>query len=121
MICERYNVDPATVTYHIVNRSTTLAMDNYFRDAWKHDNGVVSVDMVKAVEVHKEKLRHRRADKLAKLDVDYMKADELGDNSSKAAIRNKKQALRDITSHPDITNATTPEQLKLAALSVLEV
>jgi len=87
--------------------------DRYFRDAWKDAPGrnKPDVDMGKAREVHREHLRQRRTPLLDKLDLEYMRADEDGDQQKKKDIAKKKQALRDVTSDPAIDAATTPEQL----------
>jgi hypothetical protein len=84
-------------------------VDRTFRDAWKRD---LSVDMGKAVEIHKTTLRDLRAPKLAALDVEFIKAVEVGDAKKQKDISDKKQALRDVTSDPRITAAQTPEELK---------
>lgn len=107
------------VEYHIVDRSVSMSMDNYFRDAWVHSGGIISIDMAKAVDVHKNELRQLRAPELAALDTAYMRADEIGDALTKARIAARKQSLRDITKHPELAAATTPAQLKQAALSVV--
>ncbi|NGX98180.1 MAG: hypothetical protein G4V63_24140 [Candidatus Afipia apatlaquensis] len=61
-------------------------------------------------EVWKGRLRRARAPKLAELDVAVMRAIESGGDTSDLA--RKKQALRDVTKHPDIEAAKTPEELK---------
>ena len=95
--------------------------DKTFRNAWKDTpgRGKPDVDMPKARELHREKLRNQRANILDALDADYMKADEANDQATKRAIATRKQALRDITIHPEIDAATTPDELKVAALGVL--
>lgn len=85
--------------------------DRYFRGAWI-DAGKIDVDMPKAREIHKDRLRRERAPLLDALDTEYMRADELGDIELKAEIAAKKQALRDITDDPAIESAKTPEELK---------
>jgi hypothetical protein len=86
--------------------------DRYFRNAWKHDSGVISVDMPKAVEIQKEKLRAERAPLLAALDAEYMKALETKDAEKEAEVATEKQRLRDITDLDALTKAKTPEELK---------
>ena len=90
-------------TYRICDISN-LPTDRIFRDAWTDDysTDTVDVDMNKAIEIHKNKLRELRVPLLAKLDADYMKADESGDVSKKLQIAKKKQALRDVTKLPNI-------------------
>jgi hypothetical protein len=91
--------------------SSEIPVDRIFRNAWE-DNGGVKVNMPKAREIHRDKLRALRRPVLEALDNDYLRADEQGDTAEKARIAVKKQALRDVTNDPAIANATTPEQLR---------
>jgi hypothetical protein len=75
--------------------------------------------MPKARELHREKLRDLRANLLDALDHEYMQADETNDQAKKRDIAARKQVLRDITAHPEIDAATTPEELKVAGMAVL--
>ena len=68
------------------------------------------VDMAKAREIHKDKIRLARIEKLAELDVEFQKALETG--ASTTDIVAKKQALRDAPADSGITNATTTDELK---------
>lgn len=86
-----------------------LPQDRTFRDAWTIDCGV---DMAKAREIHRKKLREMRAPLMAALDVQYMRADEAGDTAAKSSISAKKQALRDVTNDPAIDQASSPDELK---------
>jgi hypothetical protein len=104
---------PSGTEYHIIDRAD-LPQDRHFRNAWKHEEGVVSHCMDKCRELHKANLREKRAPLLAALDLEYMRADEEGDALKKNRIAADKQALRDITKHPDIAKAQTVEELKLA-------
>jgi hypothetical protein len=80
--------------------------------AWEQSNGVVTVNIAKAREVAKEKLRFDRKELFANLDVAFQRAMETGADTS--AIVAEKQRLRDITNLPDSCN--TIEELR--ALSV---
>ena len=73
---------------------------------------MITIDMTKAREVLRDKIREDRKPKLAALDVEYMQAIEADDDAAKQAVQTKKQALRDATADPAIEAATTPEQLK---------
>ena len=68
------------------------------------------VDMAKAREIHKDKIRLARAPKLAELDVEFQKALEAG--SSTTDIVAKKQALRDAPADSAIESATDEAGLK---------
>lgn len=86
--------------------------DRAFRNAWVLTGKDVTVDMPKARELHRDRLRVLRAPKLAELDMQYLRADETKDETEKARIATEKQALRDVTADPAIEAATTPEELK---------
>jgi hypothetical protein len=81
---------------------------------------MITVDMPKARDIWRDKIREERKPKLEQLDVDFMRAVEADDATEKAAIATKKQALRDATSDPAIEAATTPEALKLVRPSALD-
>ena len=86
--------------------------DRHFRSAWVLSAGKVGIDMAKARDIHRERMRAARAPKLAALDVEYQRADETGDTGAKADIAKRKQALRDVTADPAIDAAQTPEGLR---------
>lgn len=88
--------------------------DSDFRDAWKDTPGrnKPDVDMPKARDIHRDRLRAIRAPLLEDLDNQYMRADEAGNAALKAEIAGKKTALRNVTDDPAIDAAKTPEQLK---------
>ena len=68
------------------------------------------IDMAKAKEIHKAKIRIARESKLAELDIEFQKALETSSDTS--VIVNKKQALRDAPADNAITAATTTDELK---------
>jgi hypothetical protein len=88
-----------------------IPTDRTFRDAWA-DKGRVQVDMPKAREIHRERMREARSPLLSNLDIEYQRADEAGDQTAKAEVAMRKQRLRDVTALPEIDAAKTPEQLK---------
>lgn len=98
-----------------------LPADDAFRDAWVDTGSAVAVDMPKARDIHRNRLRAMRAPLLAALDVEYQRADEKGDSSAKAKIAAKKQALRDVTSDPAIDAAKTTNKLAAAVPAALEL
>lgn len=89
----------------------SLPVDRTFRGAWGHDGANIFVDMERAREIYRSRVRQDRAPKLAKLDVEYQRADERGDAQSKLDIASQKQKLRDAPSDVRITAASTPEEL----------
>tara|TARA_A100000172_G_scaffold17379_1_gene9581 strand:+ start:3063 stop:3323 length:261 start_codon:yes stop_codon:yes gene_type:complete len=69
-----------------------------------------NIDMTKAKELHKDKIRLAREEKFKELDVQFQQAIET--SSSTTDIVAKKQALRDAPADSGITNATTTDELK---------
>jgi hypothetical protein len=94
----------------IVSKGSVPA-DRDFRDAWTH-RGAFGVDMPKAREIHREKLRRIRKPKMEALDVEALRS--LTDAAKLAQIEAQKQELRDATAYPAIEAAATPEELKAA-------
>jgi len=92
-----------------------------FREAWLLNGPVIDVDMVKAREIWRDKIRTARLPALEKLDADYMKALEVGDTSLQQSIAARKQALRDATNDAAIEAAQTPEELELVQPAGLDI
>ena len=89
-----------------------------FRDAWTVQDGKIVVDIDKAREVTKNRLRAERAPVLASKDIEVMKALEAGDKNATAVIAAEKQYLRDITTVPELVNATTLDELRAVTVAV---
>ena len=68
------------------------------------------IDMAKAREIHKLKIRTARKPKLEELDVEFQKAQETG--ASTTDIVAKKQALRDAPADSGIAAASDADALK---------
>lgn len=83
-------------------------------------NNKFAHDMIKCREIWKDILRAKRTPKLQELDVAYQRADEMGDVELKREIALKKQALRDITDHPDIANAKNINDLRRFMPDILD-
>jgi len=79
-----------------------------FFDAWELNGTTVTVNLVKAKAITKERLRAERTPLLQAQDVAFQRALESGADTT--AIVAEKQRLRDITQLAD--QATTLEQLK---------
>jgi len=71
---------------------------------------IIKTDIAKAREVHKNKIREARVDKLAALDVEFQKA--LETSADTTSIVSKKKALRDAPANTAINAATTETELK---------
>jgi len=95
----------------IVQDSELPQADNDFFDAWELNNGTVSVNLTKAKDLTKKRLRMEREPLLTAQDVLFQRAQE--SNADTTAIVAEKNRLRDITSGAD-TCTTTAE---LRALS----
>lgn len=98
-----------------------IPSDRLFRNAWTADEsqGVISVDMAKARDIWRDKIRLARIPEFARLDAEFMRALETGADTS--SIVAQKQALRDATADPAIEAAQTPEQLKLVQPAGLRI
>jgi hypothetical protein len=90
----------------------SIPSERTFREGWEanSDTGVISVNMTKAKDIWRDKIRAAREEPLKALDTAYMKALESG--SSTTQIIADKQALRDAPALESIDAATTPEELK---------
>lgn len=75
---------------------------------------MIDINIDKAKEILKDKIRAARAPQFQALDVAYMVALESGDSEAQQSIAEKKQALRDLTEAPEITTAKDLETLKAA-------
>lgn len=99
---------PAGVDSYIVNSDSLPNADFDFYDAWEQTGGVVTININKAKEVAKNRLRIAREPLLAAQDIAYMKALESGADTS--AIVAEKVRLRNITTLAD--TCTTLDQLR---------
>lgn len=95
--------------------------DRSYRNAWTFVDGKVLVDMPRAREIHKDKLRSLRAPKFSQLDMEYLRADEVKNEVEKARIAAEKQALRYVTDDPRIEAALNPDELRAVLPDILKV
>lgn len=103
---------PLGVKSFIVAAESLPEEDNDFFDAWEQDKGVVTVNLEKAKQITKQRLRGEREPLLAAQDVAFQRALETGADTS--AIVAEKQRLRDVTSLTDACTTTA----ELRALKV---
>jgi hypothetical protein len=99
---------PAGRGARIVNIVDLPNQHNDFYDAWEMDATSVTVNLAKAKELTKKRLRAEREPLLAAQDVLFQRA--LESSADTTAIVAEKQRLRDITSLAD--TATTLEELR---------
>ena len=88
----------------IVDNDSLPNSDRDFFDAWELSDGVVSININKAKELTKQRLRLQRKPLLENLDVLFQRALETGADTS--SIVSEKQRLRDITSLADVCHTT---------------
>jgi len=88
----------------IVQDSELPHADNDFFDAWELSNGTVSVNLTKAKDLTKKRLRMEREPLLAAQDVLFQRA--LETSAPTTAIVAEKQRLRDITNLADPCTTT---------------
>ncbi len=93
------DVKPGQYISHETVQPSNIPDDRTFRNAWTHD---LSVDMDLARDIHMDNIRKPRDKRLKQLDQRQY-GPEYDD---------ERQALRDIPQTFDLTQATTPEELK---------
>jgi len=101
----------------IVDSADLPEDDNDFFDAWEMDAKTVSVNLDKAKELTKRRLRAERAPLLAAQDVAFQRA--LENNLDTTDIVAEKNRLRDITKFADLCDSTA--QLRLLNCQTIEV
>lgn len=107
---------PNGVAYEIVDVSE-IPSDRTFRNAWEKSGIKISVNMSRALAIHKDKLRVDRLPELEALDREFMLALEAGADTS--GIAAKKQALRDMPADARLAGAKTPGELKALTIDKL--
>jgi len=107
----------APVSWRLIDRRE-VPQDRIYRNALVDKDRKLQFDMPKAREIHRERMRAVRNEKLALLDIEMVRAMELPgtgaatrDNRTQE-IATKKQRLRDVTDLPEIESAQTIEELR---------
>jgi hypothetical protein len=101
--------------YKVIKRQELEGKDQTFRDCWRlseTDNDLIKIDLSKAKEVWKNKMRQARTNILAKLDTEYFMAWEMGDEEKRQAIAQRKQLLRNVTKLHELDEAKTIEEIQ---------
>lgn len=110
-------------TYVVVDGQTLDTADyafpqnTYFTDAWaisedSNHKQIIVIDVEKAKEVWKRRMREARNSIMIKLDADYFRALETANTTWQTEIADTKQLLRDVTKLPELLNATTVEEIE---------
>lgn len=110
-------------TFKIVD-ADKIPNDRSFRAAWEEGTIVtpVKINMNKARNIHMDRIRVSRDDKLSELDTEEMLARRGGHPQGKTEqdVWNEKQALLDLPQSFDLSGATTPKELKALCPSELQ-
>lgn len=93
---------PAGVQSFIVDLSSLPQADNDFFDAWEQTGGVISVNLNKAKQITKARLREERKPLLEKQDIAFQRAIETGADTTEIVV--EKNRLRDVTNLVDACN-----------------
>ena len=100
----------------------TILSDRTFRNSWVTSKGKsVEVDLDKAKDIAKDKVRQARTPKFQELDVAYQRADEDSDADNKKAVADKKKVARDSTTDTKITDADSVANLKTGMEAVIKI
>jgi len=105
---------PEGVISYIVKLSSLPINDMDFFDAFEQVEGIVSININKAKEITKARLRWQREPLLIAQDIEFQRAIETGSDTS--SVITEKQRLRDITRQADMCNTTN----ELRAISVYQ-
>jgi hypothetical protein len=105
---------PENTPYTIVEN---LEIITEFLDCYEYRDGQAVINYEWAKEIQKNKWREMRKPILEKLDIEFMKALETGNQQNIQEIANKKQELRDVTKtllidNLDTIGSTIPNILK---------
>ncbi len=92
-----------------------------FCEAWtKNSSGaVVTVNMHKAREIQRDRIRKRRADRWGAADAAWNMAQEANDAPAMLKAGAYRQALRDAPAHTSIDSAQTPDELSAVILDAI--
>ena len=100
--------------------SEDLPSDATFFDAWEVEDKEVVVNLTKAKEIWKNKIRQARKPILEKLDVEYIKALENEDSRKVKEVVSLKKELRDITDSKELSKAKSAKDIKSFWPSILQ-
>lgn len=110
------DVNPGKYLSHRDMEDGAIPKDREFREAWTDTTpeAVIDIDMPKARKIHLDRIRVKRNEKLAELDIEQIKASDQGRTTDLETIRSLKQALRDIPQviAAKIDKAKTVDDLK---------
>ena len=110
------SANPEAYVSHRQMPDDVIPLDRTFRDAWADITPelTIDVDMTKARNIHLESIRIKRNAELSKLDIEAIKAQDMGNVETLAQIRARKQELRDLpaTLAPTLFSASSVDELE---------
>jgi len=91
-------LNPDAYVSHRQMPDSAIPTDREFREAWTDTTPelVIDIDMPKARNIHLGRIREKRNAELAKLDIQSIMAQDIGDSTKLAQVRVLKQELRDL-------------------------
>lgn len=101
-------------SWYIIVDDAVIPTERTFRNAWDvdWDKSTVVVDMLKARNIWKERIRAVRKTKLEALDIEYQRADENNNLDEKQRVSARKKLLRGLPQDPRFDTAQSVEDLK---------
>ena len=111
-----------SAAFQAIVTSPQLPQERYFRPAWRFNGVSVTLDIPACRQRHIDKLRRVRNVKLQDSDADYMRALEQANQTQLDALKNYRQALRDMPQAVNTTlqAAATPEAIKAIRPAILD-
>ena len=97
---------------HLLIEDTRLLEDRYFRNAWQHVDGSISVHMDKAKKIHLDKLRDIRSIKFMNMGFPARLNPQVENAILDDETKLKLKELRDFPQNLDLTAITDPDVLK---------
>lgn len=100
--------------YRIVKRDK-IPVDQTYRNAWRladTEDELITIDVEKAIEVWKDKMRIAREPILNRLDTEFFRALEDGDIERQKFITKTKKLLRDVTQLPELEQAKSIQEIE---------
>lgn len=107
------DIPPEASTVHICE-ATDISSDRRYRGAWEQgENKLPFVEMGKARDIHRNKIRQARTLEFAKNDIAAQNAILDNDSVAQAAAIEHRDALRDAPADPAINAASNSDELAL--------
>lgn len=102
---------PTGVDYSIVDVSE-LPPSRLFRNAWKLEDGILSVDLAKARRIRMEQLRTEKLAAIQLLESAFLDAVDSGDRQAQGDLSNRISNLKLQSKKAAVDAATSPDELE---------